>query len=394
MSTYLLPKGCIKKIESLCSRLLWSGNVDEGKGAKVVWAAVCLPKAEGGLGLRRLLEWNKTLCLRLIWLLFNNNGSLWASWHCHHHLKNKSFWKIEASQKDPWSWKMLLNLRPLAKQFVRSKVGNGLKTSFWHDSWTSLGPLIKCLGDFGSRILRIPISARVVDAYGPNGWRLPLSRSPPALAIYEHISTLLAPSSALTHDPYYWCVGNVVCKGFSTAVTWNALRPRATEKNWVSSVWFKGAVPRHAFNMWVAHLDRLPTRQCLAQWGQISSTACCLCTIALESQNHLLLSCEFASQVWKQVFSRLCPRQLLFCSWVELLSWTRLSSTKAPALLKKITAQTVIYNSWHQRNNNFHNSTRLAPFIIFKLVDLYLRNLTTSRRHRKHLQLLMLLWIC
>ena len=71
MSTYLLPKGCIKKIESLCSRLLWSGNIDEGKGAKVVWAAVCLPKAEGGLGLRRLLEWNKTLYLRLIWLLFN-----------------------------------------------------------------------------------------------------------------------------------------------------------------------------------------------------------------------------------------------------------------------------------------------------------------------------------
>ena len=52
MSTFLLPKGCIKKIESLCSRLLWSGNVDDGKGAKVAWAAVCLPKAEGGLGLR------------------------------------------------------------------------------------------------------------------------------------------------------------------------------------------------------------------------------------------------------------------------------------------------------------------------------------------------------
>ncbi|KAL9840417.1 hypothetical protein AtNW77_Chr2g0228061 [Arabidopsis thaliana] len=274
---------------------------------------------------------------------------------------------------------MLLNLRPLTEQFVRSKVGNRLKTSFWHDSWTSLGPLIKCLGDFGSRILRIPISARVVDAYGPNGWRLPLSRSPPALAIYEHISTLPAPSSALTHDPYYWCVGNVVCKGFSTAVTWNALQPRATEKDWVTSVWFKGAVPRHAFNMW---------------WGQISSNACCLCTIALESHDHLLLSSEFASQVWKQVFSRLCPRQCLFCSWVELLSCTRLSSTKAPSLLRKITAQTVIYNSWRQRNNNLHNSTRLAPFIIFKLVDHDLRNLITSQRHRKHWQRLMLLWIC
>lgn len=54
MSTFILPKGCIKKIEGLCSKFLWSGNIDEEKGAKVSWAALCLPKSEGGLGLRRL----------------------------------------------------------------------------------------------------------------------------------------------------------------------------------------------------------------------------------------------------------------------------------------------------------------------------------------------------
>lgn len=29
LSTFILPKGCIKKIESLCSRFLWSGSIDE-----------------------------------------------------------------------------------------------------------------------------------------------------------------------------------------------------------------------------------------------------------------------------------------------------------------------------------------------------------------------------
>lgn len=60
-STFILPKGCLKKIDSLCSRFLWSGNIDGSKGAKIAWKHVCLPKKERGLGLRSLLDWNKTV---------------------------------------------------------------------------------------------------------------------------------------------------------------------------------------------------------------------------------------------------------------------------------------------------------------------------------------------
>lgn len=76
ISTFLLPKGCVKKIEALCSRFLWAGNIEAGKGAKVSWAGVCLPKKEGGVGLRRFSVWNNTFCLRFTWLLFVENGSL------------------------------------------------------------------------------------------------------------------------------------------------------------------------------------------------------------------------------------------------------------------------------------------------------------------------------
>ena len=85
-----------------------------------------------------------------------------------------------------------------------------------------------------------------------------------------------------------------MCKGFSTAVTWNALQPRATEKDWVTSVWFKGAVPRHAFNMWVAHLDRLPTRQCL-----------------LSGDRFLLMLVVFVLLLWSPMTIFFCPLSLL-----------------------------------------------------------------------------------
>lgn len=92
ISTFMLPHGCIKKIESLCSKFLWNGNIDGNGMAKVAWSMVCLPKNEGGLGLHRFTAWNTCLCLRFIWLLFSNSGSLWVVWHTlHSNLSTTSF---------------------------------------------------------------------------------------------------------------------------------------------------------------------------------------------------------------------------------------------------------------------------------------------------------------
>ena len=43
-STFLLPRSCIKTIESLCSRFLWSGATDRRAIAKVSWKIVCFQR--------------------------------------------------------------------------------------------------------------------------------------------------------------------------------------------------------------------------------------------------------------------------------------------------------------------------------------------------------------
>ncbi|CAN7023994.1 unnamed protein product, partial [Brassica rapa subsp. trilocularis] len=51
-------------------------------------------------------------------------------------------------------------------------------------------------------------------------------------------------------------------------------RPRAEEKLWAKSVWFSGLIPRQAFIMWLANLNRLPTNIRLASCGLNIQTAC------------------------------------------------------------------------------------------------------------------------
>ena len=49
------------------------------------------------------------------------------------------------------------------------------------------------------------------------------------------------------------------------------------KKDWSSTVWFKGCVPKQAFNLWTAELDRLPTRTRLASWGITHQRSCPVC---------------------------------------------------------------------------------------------------------------------
>ena len=98
ISAFILPKGCIKNIEAMCSRFLWSGSLDKKAIAKMSWTTVCLPKEEGGLGLRSLLVWNQVLCLRFIWRLLSKTQSLWVDWHWDNHLRDKCFWTLEPLQ--------------------------------------------------------------------------------------------------------------------------------------------------------------------------------------------------------------------------------------------------------------------------------------------------------
>lgn len=60
LSSFILPKCCLKTIEQMCNRFLWGNDITRRGDIKVLWQNSCLPKAEGGLGLRNFWIWNKT----------------------------------------------------------------------------------------------------------------------------------------------------------------------------------------------------------------------------------------------------------------------------------------------------------------------------------------------
>jgi hypothetical protein len=143
---FILPKKIIKAIEQKFNRFLWNGKDVEVAKAKVAWDDVCYPKKEGGLGLKRLEVWNKTSMLRHIWSIFAKSGSLLVAWIKDNFLKHKSLWSVGISQNCSWCLRKILNLRDIAKGFLRFEVGDGEKIHLWLDSWHSDGILLENYG--------------------------------------------------------------------------------------------------------------------------------------------------------------------------------------------------------------------------------------------------------
>lgn len=241
--------------------------------------------------MRNFSLWNKTLNLKLIWLLFSKSDSLWVAWMHNHYLRQGSFWNAPIRTASFWIWKTMLSLRPLARRFLWCDVSDGQSSSFWFDHWLDLGPLIDVVGQDGPQLMGIPIESRVSDAGTSRGWRLPPSRTrnQSLAAVRDCLLRTPLPSSVEHSDCFEWIVPGSATTIFSSALTWDHLRPRVPRPPWHTGVWFKGCIPKHAFHFWVVILNRLPVRDRLVRWGLEVSDKCLLCTQNIDSGSSLLV---------------------------------------------------------------------------------------------------------
>jgi len=165
----------------------------------------------------------------------------------------------------------------------------------------------QCWNSAETRALRIRDNAVVADAISGVSWTLPHPRSQKEVDLHAHLTTLILPLPIDVEDDYIWVAGDSTSLSFRSSTAWERLRPRQEVKSWVDVVWFKGAIPKLSFNMWVANYDRLPTRSRLVEWGLPISADCLLCSTYVETRDHLLFSCTYSQAIWREVFSR-CSR--------------------------------------------------------------------------------------
>ena len=360
----IIPKFTCSKIEQIFSGFLWSGKDVNARRAKVGWKSLCMPKEEGGLGLRRIKDLNDATIMKHIWNLFYRNDSIWVAWVREVLLRRSSIWIARTPSRCSWSWRKILQLRDRVRPFIRHQVCNGVKTFLWHDFWNHLGPIFPL---FGERILydsAIPKNARVSEVIDGTRWNWPFPVSADLIALKNSCAGYLLDINR--EDIISWTQSTSGV--FTVSSACNSIRPRKPPVQWHAAVWFSQSIKRHSFIAWLVIQDRLSTQDKLLRWGLISSMACVYCQANEENRNHLFFECQVTSGIWMRVL-RMCGQYRLPRRWENELLWViSCKGNSLCSITKRIAWGASIYHLWRQRNARVHENQYISVDSIFYLI--------------------------
>ena len=160
---------CVQ-IEKLMRNFLWSGDESPKRKNYVRWALVCLPKAKGGLGVRKVAEMNKASFLKLGWQSATSS-SLWASQFRRRYFKSNSIWSCQNPIASSCIWKKIRQLSPFINIGSRWQLGNGNLMNIWHDEWWENIIIAN---------YHFPLDVRLSLMLNGNSWNIP-SKLPQAI---------------------------------------------------------------------------------------------------------------------------------------------------------------------------------------------------------------------
>jgi len=145
MQCYKLPSRITYQLDRIHRDFYWK-NSPSSKGMPLIaWDKICWPKSLGGLGIRKTAAVNTAYLEKLIWKILTQPDNFWVEQMRAKYGSPEKFFASRAKQSDSWVWKCLLQLRPLIKQGIRWKVGNGRTINFWTDNWCAEEPLASTL---------------------------------------------------------------------------------------------------------------------------------------------------------------------------------------------------------------------------------------------------------
>ncbi|KAL9241975.1 hypothetical protein vseg_016025 [Gypsophila vaccaria] len=115
-SIFLIPAGIMKTIDAYCRNFLWAGKSEYKKAPNVKWDTCCLPKEEGGLGIKQSRNWNSALLGKYAWWLASKKDHLWVKWVNHVYMKGEDWTTYTAPMDSSWSWRKIVHTFSLFKQ--------------------------------------------------------------------------------------------------------------------------------------------------------------------------------------------------------------------------------------------------------------------------------------
>ncbi|XP_059437076.1 uncharacterized protein LOC132170205 [Corylus avellana] len=144
MSIFKLPKVLCLEINSLMMKFFWGHKEKENKIHWMSWSKMSLSKAQGGLGFRDIVSFNKALLAKQIWRLWKYPDSLIAKIMKAKYYPECSVLDAPCGKKPSFAWRSIQNSSDLVNEGLIWRVGNGQSIRIWQDKWVKSQLHIEC----------------------------------------------------------------------------------------------------------------------------------------------------------------------------------------------------------------------------------------------------------
>ncbi|KAK3183221.1 hypothetical protein Dsin_030507 [Dipteronia sinensis] len=168
MQAAKLPSEICHKLDKLNRNFLWGHTLDKKTVHLISWDIVCMPKRNGGLGIKKMKGMNQALLAKIEWRLLHNEDEFWCKLFKHKYFHNKSLLDINHTRCGPCSstWKCIIHGVKLLTKGLKWRIGKGDQILFWTYVWV---PGMGALKDHATTSLADDILTQTVDCYMVNG---------------------------------------------------------------------------------------------------------------------------------------------------------------------------------------------------------------------------------
>ncbi|CAH9122687.1 unnamed protein product, partial [Cuscuta epithymum] len=316
MNVFLLPVDLCREIEVIMNGYWWNGHA--GKGIRWrSWDFLCRPKTVGGMGFRKVREFNLAMLAKQAWKLLTETETLAARVFRARYYPGGSYLTAKIGNNPSFIWRSLVEVQKITGEGVRWRVGDGSSINIWRDPWLP----DKDNPRVSSECFHGLEGASVAGLFKPlrAGWDEDILVDLFNARDRELIKRIPVSNRSVT-DRLVWAGeqnGSFTVKSCYRRITGDIF-----PVGWVgwTAMWRFNLPPKMKSFFWQVCTGCLPTTENLRRRGVACEIKCGLCgQDGDESLLHLFVKCQVAREAWGTV-RWLEVGQLAhdFLEWLEL----------------------------------------------------------------------------
>lgn len=286
----------------MMNRFWWLSDVGTNRGIRwMSWSNMCHPKKYGGMGFKRIHEFNLAMLGKQAWRVLAEPSSFIARLLKARYFPKCSFGEATLGNNPSYVWRSILAAQHLVVNGSVMKIGTGESVNVWRDPWlletshrrisTQVYPGLE-----ETKVCNLMTSDR-------REWDIDIRRD---LFNNEDIQHILKIPLSITRgeDTWLWLddtKGTYTVKSAYRRVCQEYARDQLTgDIDWLK-MWSLAVAPKVKNFLWRAMRSCIPTLLNLRQKKIEVYPICPICHDSLESVEHVLVTCMFAKRCWELV---------------------------------------------------------------------------------------------